>query len=39
MAKNRSEYMVIDLEMTCENPRPKGYKPEVIEIGIVFYVS
>lgn len=36
MAKNRSEYMVVDLEMTCESPRPKGYKPEIIEIGIVF---
>lgn len=36
MAKNRKEYIVIDLEMTCEKPRPKGYKPEIIEIGMVF---
>lgn len=35
MAKNRNEYLIIDLEMTCESPRPKGYSPEVIEIGIV----
>lgn len=35
MSKKEKDYLVIDLEMTCEEPRPKGYKPEIIEIGIV----
>lgn len=35
MAKKEKDYLVIDLEMTCEKPRPEGYKPEIIEIGIV----
>lgn len=35
MAKKEKDYLVIDLEMTCEEPRPKDYKPEIIEIGIV----
>lgn len=35
MAKNRKEYLVVDLEMTCEKEKPKNYKPEIIEIGFV----
>lgn len=33
MAKNRKEYLVVDLEMTCEEKQDKNYKPEIIEIG------
>lgn len=34
MAKDK-EYLVVDLEMTCEEKRVKGYQPEIIEIGII----
>lgn len=32
---NKDNYLVIDLEMTCEETTPKGYVPEIIQIGIV----
>lgn len=35
MSRNNKEYFVIDLEMTCEEKREKGYKPEIIEIGLI----
>lgn len=36
MSKSKDDYIIIDLEMTCEEIRPKGYKPEIIEIGMIF---
>lgn len=35
MGKKEKNYLVIDLEMTCEENRVSGYKPEIIEIGVV----
>ncbi len=36
MSKSKKDFIVVDLEMTCEEVRPKNYKPEIIEIGLVF---
>lgn len=35
MGRNKKEFLVVDLEMTCEEHREKGYQPEIIEIGLV----